>query len=334
MEEVLDRFDFLYNKIFIENKYSILDLSEYTKILTLIYRIDEDILPEEAMPEKYQEEMINYQMTISSKNNELSSKYFDSIAQNIKKILDNNLDKSLETFNYENIIDEKNILNEVANFYKTIDFEDKNYINRLLETSKLGIKKDKSAFEINGELFKIDNKNYVYLKYKDVLNANALTCTIHELGHAIATKDIIEEPAICMDPFSETISITLEMIYSRTQNENKIEYLKHQYDRILSLNKEYAKLSKDDPIKVNSGYKYLIGKYLGIYLSKLYMTDKDKFKHLYDVIRKYVYTNEEDKIFEILLQDKEIVTGSFLQDEIVRIQKELTNNLTNKKINV
>ena len=154
---------------------------------------------------------------------------------------------------------------------------------------------------------------------KDKISADTAVCLVHELGHTIPERHIPQED-IPMAIFTEVLPITLEFIFAKTRTNDEEEYLKQRYERIMSLRRFCKKTNNKDYMEAGYGYRYAIGRYLGLYLSQLYFKDKKKYNTLYSKLKEYTYKEDSIKLFDLFSQEKEIQTGEFLEEEFNDIE--------------
>ncbi len=241
---------------------------------------------------------------------EIFSQYFDNNNMLIDFSDTITLDKAKKIINkYYRKADPK-----YADSIKDTLFSDRIFLSTI---SKYIIVKDE------GSSITLDDKQYITAvnRSDDLIDISTVITLVHELGHSIGLKKSTIDVEIAYSPFRELISKTHEFAFCKKHSKESNDYKLNMSYSLINLRTGTCDLYDDTKVAIYPSIPYTLGIYIGLYLSHLYMTDRNKFKHLYNEIKKYIFTSEESKIFDLLLQEKEIKTGEFLKREIEENQK-------------
>ena len=318
--ELLKEFYSLYTKITSNKPYTIEELFKMFTMRSVLNSLEYKDISLYTIDRKYIDEIKNYSKELTGEYNNLCDEYFFNINKKFLNILRENLTIDIP-FEYKGIITKEEMFKEIESFYRTMGIEEYILVNKMLNSKRIFLKNEPLA-KADGYICSFDNEHYIFVTYpKELLGADVTTVLAHELGHPLGKKRTISNIDININPFRETIPIILEMTYSRTRENNIIEYAKQRYDTLSILMHYCFEIYVEDDMNANNAYQYTLGKSIGLYLSQLFIKDKKKFCYLYNEIKKYIYTKEETKIFDLLLQEQEFKKGDFLKKEIEETQK-------------
>ena len=327
--ELYEKLDNLYQRINNGNNHNAEDTAEMYCIMTMLAHLgDHDIFDRYMLCDEVDYGVLGTEALRRDRINNCCQRYFLGINDKILEILNNNLCSMANYSIDEQILTEGECIKQIKEFYKNIGSYEHSLMNKMIDDERLIIINDHNFTNHapEGNFFPIRDNNFAIVKYNsdsDLVTALTAVTIAHELAHPICISNGTIVDAL-EGPFRELIPITMHNIFLKTRKDYKYEYAKVARRFMYSLSMcGYGINHGGNTKSINESYMYAIGHYFGLYLSRLYITDKKKYKYLYDEIKKYIYTNNELKIFDLLLQEKEIKTGEFLKREIEENQKVL-----------
>ena len=213
----------------------------------------------------------------------------------------------------------------INKYYHKVDPKNDSDIKNTLLSDRIFLRSISKYVTVHDEgcAVTLDDEQYVSVVKRhddDLIDIHAVIALVHELGHSIGLKNSTTGVDDCYSPFREVIAKTHEFAFCKCHSKESDEYKIHFLPELFILNSTTTDLY-DNSKNIYTSEPYTLGIYVGLYLSHLYMNDRNKFKYLYNEIKKYIFTSEESKIFDLLLQEKEIKTGEFLKREIEETQK-------------
>ena len=324
--ELLKEFDSLYQKINSGKPYNIYELSNMIAMKHLLENLKVPNIKDYTISKKYYDELNCFQYVSAKMNNRICDENFYSLNKEFLHIIKNDLVDYL-LLEYEPIKSQVDMLKDVKQFYKNFGEGEYKVINRIINKGNVHIERLPEFNNAgNGFICSAYGEDHVFINCESdskLVGANIDTVLVHELGHPIGKKPLIIEADVEIDPFRETIPMTLEMVYSKTRSDNDVEYAKHRHEALSDLIYYGVNVNNEDALIINKSYQYTLGIYIGLYLSRLYIADKQKFDSIYKRIKKNIYTRDELKIFDLLLRQPEFITGDFLKREIEETQKQI-----------
>ena len=256
------------------------------------------------------------------KSEEEYKKFYDKIVAKIEDIYKDYLD--------ENIMFGKNIglytadeaYKLIRDFYYSVSLKDALCMEYALSMGNIIVNRKKifSNEYIAGQFYLDKKTPYIAVRKQaegDLYGIDTLAAIVHEVGHMIGNKKDVDSLIVGSSPFRELIPVSLELMFCEQLRPKTIETSRYIYKTLYAI-----KYDLEDSKDVNSKMAfYVFASYVGLYLSHLYMNDRRKFKDLYKKIKKYIFTDEETKVFDLLNEEKELLKGDFLRKELEEVQK-------------
>ena len=233
-------------------------------------------------------------------------------------------------YEYKDINDRSGIKKEILEFYKDFDKENYPYLKQLINSNNshilLGYNNSllRDYRNTSGRAILHNYEPYVVVKGDGKKDGNPIyisSALVHELGHVV-TYRFKDYTKMTGSPLAEVIPRVTELSFISTHS-NLEEQAKNYFSILRVYNNElkYADNKKISETKRYIAHRYITAASIGLYLSKLYKEDNNKFKELYDYIKKYEATPNENDIFDVFLNDKEYMKMDYIEEEIEKNKK-------------
>ncbi len=328
--ELYERLEELYGKAYIGKDFSVDEMQELLNIMLILDKSgDYTIYDRYPIVGKLKDGISRIQDDKMMQVVKSCEEHYSELNSKVLEIFKSGFDNSKFVRLYDPIITKEEAIKQAKEFYKGIGQYEGTLINKIINDKCVYISNDPDYqfYTPDGCCVLLNGENNIFIKYNsdsELLTSYITSALVHELGHAISTENVSSFNVI-YNPFRELLSFTFQEAFEKTRKKHLDEYAKTRYERLITLRKTSLGIYTGNELKwVFEDYLYSIGTYFGLYLSQLYMADRKKFKYLYSEIKKYIYTDNESRIFDLLLQGKEIKTGEFLKREIEETQKILT----------